>query len=135
MAFEIKTLKNFIGGGITLPIKLVNGKPPIESGFDLIRASIRMILSWEFGTRFFLNEFGSELNSLLEEPNDHVLENLISTFVTDAVTRWENRVQLLDVQVQREESISKISITLTYRIVNTQREDTFVFPFYRNIIY
>jgi phage baseplate assembly protein W len=132
MPFEQKVVQDFIGKGITFPIQLVNGKPPIETGFQLIRASIRNILGWPYGQRFFLTEFGSRLQELIEEPNDYVLKNLINTFVVDAITDWEKRIQLIDAQIENQDGV-KINIRLVYRIVNSQQVDNFIFPFYRQI--
>lgn len=134
MAFEPQTVENFIGRGITLPLNIVNGSVPLETGFPLIRKSIKMILDWQFGTRFFLKEFGSRLNELLEEPDDNVLAQLIETFIIDAVTTWETRVTIISINFIKED-IGKIKLTINYRVVNTQRDDSFIYPFYTKIIY
>lgn len=134
MALEQIQIQNFIGQGITLPLKLVNGRPSLESGFDLIRSSIVMILSWDYGRRFFLAEFGSRLNELIEEPNDKILEDLIKVFVVDAIGRWESRVEIVSTKMVRNTDVS-IDLTITYKIINIKREDTFTFPFYKKIIY
>jgi Phage baseplate assembly protein W len=129
-----KQVQNFIGQGITLPLKLVNGKPPLESGFELIRSSIITILAWNYGNRFFLGEFGSKLSLLLEEPNDDILQETIKVFVIDAISQWDTRIELIDTQVERPNDYS-INLTVKYQILSTKREDTFTFPFYRKITY
>lgn len=134
MPFETRELGDFIGKGITLPMKLVNGKPPLESGFDLIKSSLIMLLSWNYGSRYFLHEFGSKLYQLLEEPNDDILQEVIQVFVIDAINKWEPRIEKITSQIARNTDTS-ISLTITYRIIATQTEDTFTFPFYRNINY
>ena len=130
----MNTAQSFVGQGITLPLKLVNGKPPLESGFELIRSSIIMILSWKYGSRFFLGEFGSKLHLLLEEPNDDILQETIEVFVIDAITNWDPRIELVESIIERPNE-STINLTITYKILNTKKEDTFTFPFYRKIIY
>ena len=75
MGFVTKELGDFLGKGITFPIKLTNGRAPLESGFELIKASIIMILSWEYGKRFFLSEFGSKLNQLIQQLNKVMIED------------------------------------------------------------
>lgn len=132
MGFKPSEVQDFIGKGVVLPLKLENGKPPLVSGFDLIRASIVMVLSWPYATRFFLKEFGSRLEELLEEPNDDVLFSLIETFVVDTLKEWEPRVELTQLEMARGE-FGGINLTITYRIIPTQQEDTFVFPFYTQI--
>lgn len=127
-------LNNFLGQGIILPLQLVNGAPPLVSGFDLLRASIITILTWEYGERFFLNEFGSRLFDLLEEPNDDVLQGTIRVFVIDAIAKWDHRIEVIATTLIRTKSYS-LDLSITYRILNIKREDTFIFPFYDKIIY
>lgn len=138
MPFEQGPVTNFIGQGLTFPIQLENGQGKIFSGFDLIRSSIRMILAWPMFERFLLGEFGSRVEDVLEESNDDILQNLVFSFITDAISSWEKRVELLGVEVERNENDplnASLQISLTYRIVNSQLIDNFVFPFYRKIIY
>lgn len=134
MNIQTEPIQNFIGQGIVLPIELVNGRPPLESGFKLLRSSIMNILSWDYSNRFFLNEFGSLVSQLLEEPNDSALEEVIRVFVIQAIENWEPRVELSNATINRGSETS-INITVTYKIVNTKKEDTFTFPFYKKIIY
>jgi phage baseplate assembly protein W len=134
MPFKDKPIKDFIGSGISFPIQLNNGKVVVSSGFELIRSSILMILGWPVGTRFYLSEFGSKLEDLLEEPNDDILKQIIYTFVVDPITVWEKRITLVDVSLE-DVTQTKLNLRMTYRILNSQTTDTFVFPFYRNIVY
>lgn len=134
MPFQSKPIQDFIGSGLAFPIQLNRGKAVISTGFDLIRSSIRMILGWPVGTRFYLAEFGSKLEELLEEPNDDVLKQIMYTFVVDPITNWEKRITLVNVSIE-DVDLAKVNLRITYRISNSQTTDTFVFPFYRNIVY
>lgn len=126
------TYKNFIGQGITFPIHLENGKPPLETGAPLIRASIRSILSWEEGDRFFLAEFASRIESLLFEPNDFLLKQTLNTFVGKALQKWEPRINITSI-VFSDANFQKVDIHLSYQILTTNLVDTYIFPFYRNL--
>lgn len=78
---DLSKIQNFIGNGMIFPVTVTaNGNVPIYSGFELIHSSIRVIVGWVFGTRFFLAEFGSRLEDLLEEQNDAVLNSLVQHF-------------------------------------------------------
>lgn len=132
MAFVQKQVDDFLGKGVTLPINLVNGAWPLDTGVTLIRASIQMILRWVYGTRFFLVEFGSKLEQLLEEPNDEVLRSIAYELIVDALTTWEKRIEVIDVEIERPD-FYKMDLKLTYRIVASKKTDTFVFPFYSKI--
>lgn len=132
MILDKTPIQRFIGQGIVFPLVLSNGKTPIVSGFELIRSSIRMILGWPNGTRYYLAEFGSRLEELLEEPNDEVLKAVVRTFVIDAITDWEKRIYLVSSEIVNV-TPTRVDIQLTYRVVNSQTEDTYIFPFYRKI--
>lgn len=134
MPFQPKQVQNFIGNGITFPINLTNGRVGLDTGFALIRASIINILSFHVGNRFFLGEFGSQLEDLIEEPNDEILQNTINTFVVDAITKWEKRISTISASLVQDDPAS-ITLNLTYQIVNSNTIDNFIYPFYKAIIY
>lgn len=132
MAFLRKEVVNFLGNGITLPLNLKDGAAVLESGEHLIKASIRMILAWNFGTRFFLCEFGSRVEELLEEPNDDVLLHTARILIVEALEIWERRIEIIDVELERSEH-HKLDLTIVYRIISSNKTDTFTFPFYKEI--
>ena len=132
MAFQQKPVQDFIGSGIVFPLELQDGRAVIKTGFDLIRASIKNIVHWPEGQRFFLAEFGSRIERLIEEPNDSVLKQIIYTFIVDPINRWEARIVLVDATIV-DVDFSKVNISLRYRIINSQSEHSFIFPFYRQI--
>lgn len=134
MPFQQRPIQDFIGSGIIFPIQLQNGRAVIQSGFELIRASIKTIVQWPEGQRFMLAEFGSRIERLLEEPNDETLKQIIYTFIVDPINQWEKRIALTSATIT-DVSSEKVNISLRYRILNSQTEDSFIFPFYRQIIY
>lgn len=128
------TADNFIGKGLTFPIKLVNGKPPIEGGVELLESSLRDILSWVLGTRFFLGEYGSKLEYLLQEPDDGVSAALLRYYSIAVIKAWEKRVEVTGVTViKRTQGV--MLIQLNYQITNTQITGAFIYPYYSNLIY
>ena len=129
MGFIRAEVEDFLGRGITLPLRLVNGSVPLDSGSDLIKSSIKMILLWLKGTRFFLAEFGSRVEELLEEPNDDVLKHLAYTMIADALNQWEKGIQLIDVEITRPD-FAKLDVKIIYKIITSERVDSFTFPFY-----
>lgn len=135
MAFQPQPIENFIGKGLTFPIELSGGRGVIKSGFEVIRSSIRMILSWPYAQRFMLGEFGSRVEEMLEEPNDEISRQLIESFIKDALDTWEKRIQVLELGVENNSTEGTVMIKLRYSIVNSQLVDNFVFPFYRQIKY
>jgi len=126
-------IDDFLGKGITFPVKLTTGGlPVISGGEELIKNSIFLILSWPFRNRIMLAEFGSRLEELLEEPNDDLLRGLVIHYILDSLKTWEQRINVLGVSVERLED-SSLSVELTYQIKVTGLEQTLTFPFYKTI--
>ena len=132
MGFQVKEIDNFLGRGVTLPIEMSNGRWQIQTGISLIRPSIQMVLRWLVGTRFFLAEFGSKVEELLEEPNDDVLKQVAYAVIAEAIQNWEKRVELVDIEIIRPNFYS-LDLKMTYRIIASKKIDSFVFPFYSQI--
>jgi len=127
------SIDQYLGKGIIFPVELSpSGSAVIRGGPDLIKSSIFMILSWPKNHRIFLNEFGSRLEELLEEPNDELLKGLVEYFVIDSLRDWEKRIILLDSVIERM-FVEKLDVKILYRIKASGFEDTLTFPFYRNI--
>lgn len=133
MAFsDDENLIKFLGRGLPFPITLTNGKADLIYGPELVKSDIRILLSWQYGTKFYLYDFGSKIEQLLYEPNTVVLKNLLNQYVIDPINKWEKRINLVDsaiITVTHE----KIMIKLTYRFINSNIEDSFIVPFYRTI--
>ena len=129
--------ENFVGSGLIFPIQIdSNGRATLDNGFELLRTSITHILSWPKHTKWFNEKFGVRLWEVLEEPNDAVGISLVRRFVIDSIALWEPRVQLLEVSViTNTASIEKIDLQLTYKVRGSKTEDTFIFPFYKELIY
>jgi phage baseplate assembly protein W len=122
-----------LGKQFTFPFSFTSaGRVPISSDVELIRRSIASILTWPYGTRFFLGQYGSKLRELLEDPNDAQMLGLVKYYIVEAVTRWETRITDLEVP-KIEQKDNRIDITLKYQIIQLAREDSFVFPFYTKV--
>lgn len=128
------TANSFIGKGLTFPIRLENGKPPIDGGKILIEASLRDIMSWVIGTRFFLGEYGGKIEYLLQEPDSSVSAALLRYYSVALIKLWEKRVENIGVRIIKREP-GKMIIRLQYRITNTQITGAFIYPYYSQLIY
>ena len=131
-------MKNkFIGSGIVFPIELTSdGRPPIISDIRLINQSIMTILNWPYAHRYFNERFGCRVFELLEEPNDDIAKTLLSHFITESLNIWEKRIKINNngISILRFDNI-KVEIKLKYMVNATKSEETFIFPFYKEIIY
>lgn len=111
--------------GLFFPIIIDNGTPAEPGLEDSIESSIRIILAYDIGHRFFLGSFGSILDSLIGAPNTHKAHGIISLFVVKAITRWERRLYDIDSEVSPDGEfvlidmsgiISDVKKTFNYQI-------------------
>ncbi len=78
-----------------------------------IKQSILDILTTDLGSRVMRREYGSILYRLLDKPLDQLLIMQLYAATALAVTRWEPRVRLVHIAVQRTGQGSLI-ISITY---------------------
>lgn len=112
-----------IGKGVTFPINLTKnengdvGWYPINGDSELIRQNLSSLIYYMIGQRIRQEEFGTRLWECIEEPNTQALSFLIKDFLIQAITTWEDRITIQDVEVARNDS--GISILITYQINGT----------------
>jgi hypothetical protein len=131
---------DFLGKGLKFPFRFQSrsGGAQISTAasqeHDHIRESILQILGTRPGERFMSPEFGSRLKDLVFEQNDEVLKGLLKFYIIDAINRWEHRVLItkvtFDDSAQNREN-NLLSVTIAYRVIQTQTEGNLVYPFYR----
>ena len=101
-----------------------DGRVAFSTGADNVRESIRIILSTELQERVMLPAFGGGLKSFLFRPNVPSTHRLIQETVTQAIGRWEPRVQLEAVDVGEDPSDARAArATLRYRVIATGRRE------------
>jgi len=96
---------------------------------EVLRTSIQTILMTYIGERVMLPGFGSPLREAAFEPGDEQLDGILRGIVTQNVTFWDKRVEVLDVSVQTDstnENAKRVSVV--YRdLAATDSEDRFTF--------
>lgn len=117
--------------GLIFPLQLTSGKHTVSSGVELIEASLKTILAWPLEHRMFLPEFGSRVEEILESPNDAILTTLIRRYVIDSISTWEQRIELLDISMERP-SPTSLTINLIYKIRELNIENSFEYTYYVN---
>ena len=123
---------DFIGRGITFPLRVdQSGSIALGAGADGIDASIRMALITAPGERVMRPQFGCRIWNLLFEPINANTLGLMAEAVKDAISQWEPRVDLEDVDLQPDpDNPSRVVIHLTYRVRSTNDRRNLVYPFY-----
>jgi hypothetical protein len=94
-----------------------------------IEESIYLILSTSKGERVMLPEFGCGIHDLVFEPNNPATKSATAQAVRTALTRFEPRIDVLDLQVEPQEE-NLLLIRISYRIRANNAIGNLVYPFY-----
>ncbi len=127
--------RSYLGQGIKFPLSVDNyGKISLQSDLQLVRQSIVRILNTPVGSCFMNRDFGSHIYDLQFEPNDDILKSLLDYFITDAVEKWEGRVELLDVSIYDDaKKPEQVNCSVTYKLKQSEEIDSFIYPFYKEL--
>ena len=126
-------MSDFLGAGWAFPPRPDGrGGIALVSGVENIERAIRIILNTPIGQRVMRPTFGSRLHELVFAPINSETLGLAEMYVQDALTFWEPRIEVLDVNSQADPDHAHILlITLNYRIKATRDERSLVYPFYQ----
>jgi phage baseplate assembly protein W len=80
--------------GIAFPFRIdpETGGVAWASGMEKIRQDVRILLGTRHGERPMLRDFGTRIHSLVHEPNDEVLSDLLRKQAHEALAQWERRI-------------------------------------------
>ena len=114
-----------IGRGIGFPPRIgPDGRLAYSTGADNVRESIRVILTTDRQERIMLPQFGGGLTRYLFQPNTPATHRLIQESITQALARWEPRVELESVRVAADPDDNRAAVaTLNYRVRATGLSD------------
>lgn len=127
------TEKEYIGQAMMQPVGLIAGRAATVTDFAVIEQSILDILNTPQGSRLLLPEYGSRLHECMFEPNDHVVKALLRQFVKEAIENWEKRCSFADIEFEQEND--KINCFISVRILPSNEIQSFVYPFYKQLIH
>jgi phage baseplate assembly protein W len=102
--------------GPAFPVRIdpTTGKMAWASGSEKLRQNVHVILGTRHGERPMLREFGSRLHSLVHEPNDLAMTDILKNHTQQALLRWEPRILALNIEVERSESEARMRIGYTH---------------------
>ena len=130
--------KPFLGSGLSFPLA-VGRDPATPAQFgrivpaayeDSVRQSLWIILSTAKGERAMRPDFGCGLHDLLFALNNDFTAARVAATVEDALSRFEPRIELIDVKVDRDLDGERLLIDIDYRVIATNNEFNLVYPFY-----
>lgn len=106
------------------------GRIAMLGGNASIRQSIRLLLATTPGERVMLPEYGCNLSQLVFANNDATTAGLAIHYISQALKRWEPRIDLLHVNAfASEEKENHLRIELEYRSMNSREADRMTYLF------
>jgi phage baseplate assembly protein W len=123
---------DFVGRGLAFPMRVDHtGALAMTDGTADIDGSLRVILLTAPGERVMRPQFGCRIWELVFEPINANTLGLMARAVREAVSRWEPRVELEDVDVRPDpDAPGRVLIDLGYRVKATNDRRNLVYPFY-----
>jgi Bacteriophage baseplate protein W len=123
----------FLGTGWAFPIQpdKKDGGLLLTEGEEAVRQSIWMILGTARGERVMRPDFGAGLQEAVFEVHDADADATISAAVREALTRWEPRIEVLDVYAAPDSGDPhRLLIEINYQVRSTNSRFNLVYPFY-----
>jgi phage baseplate assembly protein W len=124
--------REFLGQGWAFPVQFnPRGQIALAIGERDIEQSIRIVLETVPGERVMRPEFGCNAKRLLFSPKNAATQGLLVHYVTDALTRWEPRIEVTGVSVNDETKVDGAwLVEINYQIKSTHDTRSIVYPFY-----
>lgn len=97
---------------------------------NAIRGALRNLIHTRHYERPFTPELGCQIHDLLFEPNDVLSRAIAEKSIRDAITKFEPRVDLVDVSVYSTDA-NEMFIQIEYKIRNTNQPGVFTTTFTR----
>lgn len=125
--------KSFLGSGWGFPpaFSTKSGSVRMVAGEEDIDESLRILMATKPKERVMQPAFGCGLQSLVFENIDENSLSLIKDTILRAVLFFEPRIDLEDIEIDKEHSYDGVLyINLIYRVRATNTRSNLVYPFY-----
>ena len=70
-----------------------------QNGISQIKSDLLILLLTSPGERVMLPDFGTGLDRLIFDPNDPTIEDQARELIVNAITTWEPRIAVQDIQI------------------------------------
>lgn len=122
--------KDFLGVGVSFPLRIEEGKIALAKYEDSIKESIKIILGTTKGERVMRPDFGCGLSELVYSKNDMAAASLAIFYVEEALKKWEPRIKLIKVDANAESGgENKLIISVEYMVISSNNRYNLVYPF------
>jgi len=137
--FAAGSSEGFLGHGWAFPVRLDSDHRLLmtASGDEAIRQSIWMILGTARGERVMRPDFGCDIHDFVFDVHDAGTAGAICEAVREALTRWEPRIDVLDVATVPDvvgtldiAEPNRILIEINYQVRSSNSRFNLVYPFY-----
>ena len=124
--------RRFLGVGWKFPLRITPGGGfDFSSGEQSVEEAIWILLGTAKGERQMLPRFGCGIHDLVFAPNNPATRGNVQHLVKDALTEWEPRIDVLDVNVTSPSNEGNtMLIHIDYRIRSNNTFGNLVYPFY-----
>jgi phage baseplate assembly protein W len=114
--------------GFAFPFRIdpVSGGVAMLSGREKIKQNIRVVLSTRRGERPMLRQYGTQIPSLVHNPNDEVLADMVQTQARECLLQWEPRVLVMGSKVEQFEG--ELRLRLSYIHTNEPSQEDMIVP-------
>jgi phage baseplate assembly protein W len=132
MATDSTQGKEFLGAGLAFPLEIdSSGQMKLNGLEDHVRQSIRLILQTDKGERVMRPDFGAGIQQLVFSSITAATAALVQHQVTDALVRYEPRIEVLSVDVSVDPQNQGVLLAnIQYRVRRTDTTFNLVYPFY-----
>lgn len=89
-----------------------------------VKRSLRNLILTNRGERMFQPTLGTDLYKMLFDNMSPVTEDLIKTYITDAINDYEPRVSLITVRVIGNELTNSYDVAIVFEIINSTTPST-----------
>jgi phage baseplate assembly protein W len=130
---ETNVPDGFLGSGWSFPPRFTRGGAGVAmvSDEEDIQQSLGLLFATRRGERMMQESYGASLEEWLYAEIDNSLVNDLCVAIEEAVLLHEPRIQLLDVDVSRnDQEDGVLDVRIEYRIPSTNSRFNMVFPFY-----
>ena len=128
--------EEFLGTGWRFPILPDEaGRLAYARGDESIEHCLRALLLTGLGERVMRPDFGTRAPDLLFAPDSAQNLGDLEDSITEAVRRFEPRVELEDVRAEvAPGDEGRVTVSIVYRIRRTNTRANLVFPYYVGIV-
>lgn len=126
------TTPAFLGRGWRFPVKPgASGRLAYVTGEEEIRQSIWLIVTTAQRERVMREQFGCGMHDLVFDVNTAALHGLVQENVRSALTRWEPRIDVLDVRAEATgDQRNLLLIRIDYRVRANNTVFNLVYPYF-----